>query len=145
MRIRTALTLSAAILLTLTSSPASASGHIEHDHANDPEPSSRSWVCTESTSTGHACFAPQGEWFFAYDKRVDGWSPVIKWRSRTKSGTVLREGRIWHTKGAYRYAYKNKSFDEGREVVFRLCPGTHTSSGHFIDHDRCSFPWMSET
>jgi hypothetical protein len=127
MRLRLALLLSAALLAV--AAPASAhDASWEDDHAYDADPGgSYSKYCVSDTSLGMgACFQPHGEWWFIVDDASDGYSPVVEWHVDHADGTADdRKGYIWHLKGAYTEAYKNKAHDEDRGIHFRVCRGHH--------------------
>lgn len=124
--------------MLLVGMPQAAAASLEHDHAWDDEPSSRTWYCTDS-SYAEACFAPHGEWFAVWDKSKDGWSPVIIWGSYSEvTGDLLRQGRIWHLAG-YGFSkmkFQNKSFYEGRKIAWKVCAGHHPDLEPHLD--KCS-------
>ncbi|MEU2793129.1 hypothetical protein [Streptomyces sp. NPDC007100] len=98
-----------------------------------PWPTSPSSLSCVHNSVGKACFRKDGDWFEIVDEKKDGHATLVAWRSiYPESQATIRQGTIWNTAGYQTYRYKNKKFENGWVLEFRICAG-EWGNKHVID------------
>jgi hypothetical protein len=131
----------AAAAWALTVMPAAAITY-EHDHTDsDSGGYSHSFDACRVTSYAQGCFAGYGEWFSVDDYAADGKSPVVRWElyDRDNAGDFTvktRHGAIFHSMGAGKLGWQDKTFTDGLRLRFQLCLGDHDT--HTVSSSTCT-------
>lgn len=75
------------------------------------------------------CFNPNGDLVYAVDKKADGKSALVEWRSY-RNGVLLRQGYCRNALGAGTVAKCNKDFSESSTIYWRA--GTYDAETDVI-------------
>lgn len=83
-------------------------------------PSGHKYYCVESSNISGraaiACVMPYDERFYVGDKAKDGYQPAMVWESSSHQA-----GKIYHSLGHPKWAWRNKSYAESTKIKFKAC------------------------